>query len=326
MRGTLDLVINFFLVLTFLAGFLLVAGINLLLLDLAQERKQLLKTKLEDERRLSQLERARSSMAATSVFSSAYSAIDGGEGLALYHRWRIYVAQTGKPLNPLFVLLSSPGLSLVLGTLTFLLTQSLILTALVAVVASAVPFLVVSKLRTSRRNQLLKQLPEAYEMLARVLRSGQTMTQAIRGVADEFSPPIADEFGFCWEQQNLGLSPEASFQELAKRTDILEIKILVVALSVHRTTGGNLAALLLKLSKIIRERERIRGKLETLTAEGRFQAYLLTALPFVLAGIIGLINPGYLAPLFEYPIVFVIAAGMLILGYVWIQHIINVEK
>lgn len=315
-----------FLVLTFVAGFLLVAGINLLLLDLAQERKQLLKTKLEDERRLSQLERARSSMAATSVFGSAYSAIDEGEGLAFYHRWRIYVAQTGKQLDPLVTLLSSPTLALILGSLTFLLTQSVILAALIASLAAAIPFLVVSKLRTARRNQLLKQLPDAYEMLARVLRSGQTMTQAIRGVADEFSPPISDEFGFCWEQQNLGLSPEASFQELAKRTDILEIKILVVALSIHRTTGGNLAVLLLKLSKLIRERERIRGKLETLTAEGRFQAYVLIALPFVIAGIISLINPEYMAPLFNYPIVLAIAVALLILGYVWIQRIVDIEK
>lgn len=312
--------------LTFAAGFLLVAGINLLLIDLAQERKRLLKTKLADERRLSQLERARNSMAATSVFNSAYAAIDEGEGMALYHRWRIYVAQTGKRLDPFYALLSSPALALGLGGLTFLLTQSLTLAALIAGIAAVIPFIVIAKLRKSRRNQLLKQLPDAYEMLARVLRSGQTMTQAIRGVADEFPPPISDEFGFCWEQQNLGLSPEASFQDLAKRTDVLEIKILVVALSIHRTTGGNLAVLLLKLSRLIRERERIRGKLDTLTAEGRFQAYLLIALPFALAGIISLINPEYMAPLFDHPIVFVVMAGLLALGYVWIQRIIDIEK
>ncbi|TVQ02349.1 MAG: hypothetical protein EA381_03445 [Planctomycetaceae bacterium] len=152
------------------------------------------------------------------------------------------------------------------------------------------------------------------------------MSQAMRGIADEFSPPVSEEFAFCWEQQNLGLSPEASFQELAKRTSIIEIKIFVVAMSIHRSTGGNLSQLLIKLSNVIRERERIRGKVDALTAEGKFQAYLLIGLPFVLAGVIAIINPGYMTPLFRYPIVFVIAAGLLSVGYLWMKKIINFDQ
>jgi len=79
-------------------------------------------------------------------------------------------------------------------------------------------------------------------------------------VADEFSPPIADEFGFCYDQQNLGLSPEASMRDLARRTGLLELKIFVLAVMVHRQTGGNLSELLEKLATVIRHRYRIRGR------------------------------------------------------------------
>ena len=115
--------------------------------------------------------------------------------------------------------------------------------------------------------------------MARVIRAGQTMSQALLAVADEFPPPIAGEFSYCYEQQNLGLSPETAFRDLARRTGLLEIKIFVLALLVQQQTGGNLAELLDKLSAIIRERYRIRGQIKTLTAEGRMQAMVLLALP-----------------------------------------------
>ena len=105
--------------------------------------------------------------------------------------------------------------------------------------------------------------------MGRVVRAGQTISQALQAVADEFPPPIAAEFAYCYEQQNLGLSPESALRDLARRTGLLEIKIFVLALLVQQQTGGNLAELLDKLSGIIRERFRIRGQIKTLTAEGR---------------------------------------------------------
>lgn len=314
------------LIFLFTAGFLLVAGINLLLVDFAAERQKKLNQKLADERRLQQAEKARNSMPASDAFALDSESLGIQDDMTPYQKWKFRVAQTGKPLNPLALLLASPALAIVLGGVTWLASGSLVLGGLLAVVAATVPFVAVNVLRERRRKMLLKQLPDVYEMLARVLRAGQTMSQAMRGIADEFTPPISEEFAFCWEQQNLGLSPEASFQELAKRTGVIEIKIFVVALSIHRTTGGNLSQLLLKLSNVIRERERIRGKVDALTAEGKFQAYLLIGLPFLLAGVISFINPGYLAPLIRYPIVFVLAAGMLTLGYVWMQKIINFDQ
>ncbi len=105
------------------------------------------------------------------------------------------------------------------------------------------------------------------------------MAQALQAVADEFAPPIAGEFAYCYEQQNLGLSPETAMRELARRTGLLEVKIFVTAVLVQQQTGGNLAEMLDKLSSIIRERYQLRGKIKTLTAEGRIQGIILLGLP-----------------------------------------------
>ena len=104
------------------------------------------------------------------------------------------------------------------------------------------------------------------------------MGQALLSVADEFPQPISYEFAYCYEQQNMGLSPEVTFRDLTRRTGVIELKIFVLAVLVQQQTGGNLAELLLKLATVVRERYLIRGTIQTLTAEGRMQGWILAAL------------------------------------------------
>ena len=154
--------------------------------------------------------------------------------------------------------------------------------AMIAVPIGAVlPLYYVQRVRRARSAKLLGQLPAAFELMSRVVRAGQTISQALRAVSDEFPPPLAAEFASCYEQQNLGLSLESALRDLARRTGLLEIKIFVLALLVQQQTGGNLAELLDKLSGIIRERFQMHGQIRTLTAEGRAQAAVLLVLPLV---------------------------------------------
>ena len=161
--------------------------------------------------------------------------------------------------------------------------------------------------------------------MSRVIRAGQTMAQAIQAVADEFAPPIAGEFAFCFEQQNLGLPPETALRELARRTGLLELKIFVLALLVQQQTGGNLAEMLDNLSIIIRERYRMRGKIQALTAEGRFQAIILLALPpGVFVMMLGL-NSEYGAILLKHPPLIWITVISEAIGALWIRKIIHFD-
>jgi tight adherence protein B len=168
-------------------------------------------------------------------------------------------------------------------------------------------------------------LPDAFELMARVMRAGQTISQSLQAVADEFSAPVSEEFGYCYEQQNLGLSPEAAMRDLSARTGLLEMKIFVLAVMVHRQTGGNLADLLDKLGSIIRSRYQIRGKIKALTMEGRLQAVILLALPPFLFLAILFVNRPYATVLFQYPLLLIATCVSMTFGGIWMNRIINFD-
>ena len=151
------------------------------------------------------------------------------------------------------------------------------------------------------------------------------MAQALQAVADEFEPPIASEFAYCSEQQNLGVATETALRELARRTGLLEIKLFVLALLVQQQTGGNLAELLDKLASVVRERFRIRGKIRTLTAEGRMQAVVLLVLAPAMFLLILCLNRRYAHVLLDHPSLPVGALICEAIGALWIRRIVNFD-
>ena len=112
---------------------------------------------------------------------------------------------------------------------------------------------------------------------------------------------------------------------MAKRTGILEIKIFVLALLVHRQSGGNLTELLDKLADIIRERFKIQGKIRALTAEGRLQAAILLALPPAMYGILLVISRKYALELLTHPNLILGALVAMAVGAAWIRRIVNFD-
>jgi tight adherence protein B len=189
----------------------------------------------------------------------------------------------------------------------------------------AVPILVVARARHKRQDQLRAQFSDVLELMSRVLRAGQTVSQAMHAVSEEFKPPISFEFVYCYEQQNMGLAPEIAFKDLTQRTGILEIKIFVLAVLVHRQAGGNLAELFDKLSFIVRERFRVRGDIQALTGEGRMQALVLMILPVGLWCALAVLNRSYAMKLFDHPSLVVATLISMLLGAFWVRKIVNFD-
>jgi tight adherence protein B len=221
------------------------------------------------------------------------------------------------------------GIAAVIGVaaaiLAYVLLPLLLVPPMAFAVGAALPVFFIKKKRDARLEKLLSQLPDAFDLMARVIRAGQTMSQAFRSVSDEFPAPISSEFAVCFEQQNLGIPPETALRDLAQRTGLLELKILVVAIVVQEQTGGNLADMLDKLSGVIRERYRMRGVIKTLTAEGRMQAALLLGLPPALFLMMLFMNRPYALELFDHPILIVITLISEAIGGLWIRSIVNFE-
>jgi tight adherence protein B len=250
--------------------------------------------------------------------------IAGPEAAGLRARFEAMVAQSGLRVSPRHVLLAAGAAALVLGTVGGI-AQGFLLCAAGFAAGAAAPCAYVALRRKARRDKFLRQLPDAFDLMARVMRAGHSVPQAFQSVADTFEQPIAGEFASCSEQQNLGLLPEVAYRDLAQRTGILEMKIFVMAMLIQRQTGGNLSEVLERLATLVRERVRMGSRIRALTAEGRLQAAVLLVLPFVMFGVMRVVNRRYADMLLEHPPLIGGMLAAMALGALWIRKIINFD-
>jgi tight adherence protein B len=196
--------------------------------------------------------------------------------------------------------------------------------AVVSFVAGTLtPTLYTLSRRKSRIETLRRQLPDAFDIMSRSIRAGQTVTRSFQVVADDFDPPLGDEFAWCYEQQKLGLPLDVALKDLARRTGVAELQMLIVALLVQRQSGGSPVELLENLALVVRKRNKLREKVKALTAEGRMQAMVLLCIPpLVLAGV-SITNPDYIAPLWTQRWLLGAMAMSEVIGALWIRRIIS---
>jgi tight adherence protein B len=240
-------------------------------------------------------------------------------------RFETMVEQSGLDLEAGRLLAIAAGAAAALGAVGFVARGSPLHAAIAAVVGGATPIWYVRRRRDARMERLRSQLPDAFDLMARVVRAGQSLGQAILGVAEEFPQPISAEFAYCYEQQNLGLSPEVAFRELTRRTGIVELKIFVLAVLVQQQTGGNLSEMLSKLAGVVRERYRIRGAISALTAEGRMQGWILAALPPLMFILLLFLNYEYASVLFDHGDILAGTFAAEAVGVLWIRKIVNFD-
>jgi tight adherence protein B len=282
--------------------------------------------RIDDEFRKRLRERARKSMLFKDLNQLAAEAAGNAPPRSDVRQWLLtMLEQSGQELTLQQLFTMSAGAAVCLGLLVGLWRQSVLPAAAAALIGAALPILNVHLKRKARLEKLLSQLPDAFDLMGRVVRAGQTLSQALQAVADEFAQPIAGEFSYCYKQQNLGLPPEAAMRDLARRTGLLEIKIFVTAVMVQQQTGGSLAEMLDKLSNVIRQRYRIRGQIKSLTAEGRLQAIVLLALPIVMFFGFMIMMPDYESKLLEHPSLIAATLGCEAIGAVWIRKIVNFD-
>jgi tight adherence protein B len=244
---------------------------------------------------------------------------------SIRQRFESMIEQSGMETTPQKVLGIAAISCVACGLVVFLIRQNAFDASLAAGLGFLAPIWQVKRRRDKRIEKLRSQLSDAFDLMARVVRAGQTLSQALLAVADEFPQPISAEFAYCYEQQNLGLSPEVTFRDLTRRTGIIELKIFVLAVLVQQQTGGNLAELLTKLATVVRERYLIQGTIQTLTAEGRMQGWVLAALPPLMLLLLFVLNPGYASIHFQHPNLILGTFGVEMIGVLWIRKIVNFD-
>ena len=164
--------------------------------------------------------------------------------------------------------------------------------------------------------------------MSRGLSAGHAFTEALQMVSTEMPEPIATEFRKTYEEQNLGLSLKLALENLVERVPILDLRMCVTAVLIQRETGGNLSELLEKVAYTIRERFRIMEDLKTMTLSSRWSAWLLCALPILLAVYVTFMNPGYMDVMWRDARgnrLLAIAAIMQVLGMLMVQKIMKIR-
>lgn len=310
--------------LSFVAGSAAVAGVGSAVYDLFFRDRWAIKSRMDDEFRSKMKSRAGKSPLFKDLQQLAADTSQSGPTLKA--RFLSALEQSGLPVTPELLLMISAGSSLAAGTTVFTFMKSPLLAVMAMAVGLVAPTGVVFQQRQKRIHKLRMDLPEAFEMMSRAIRAGQTIQGAFQVVSRDFEGLIAEEFAYCHEQQNLGLPPEVALRELAQRTGVPELQMLVVALLVLQQSGGNPVLILENLSEVVRKRIKLAGKVKTLTAEGRMQAIVLLALPPLLLAAVSWLNPDYVQILFERPPVLWGMFASELVGAFWIRRIISVVQ
>jgi tight adherence protein B len=191
--------------------------------------------------------------------------------------------------------------TLIIALLASLAIPSIVLSLLVGIAAGSLPYLFLLLKRERRFRKCDAQVPEAVDLMARALRAGHAVPAVIEMVGRESAEPLAGEFRIVHEEQNLGLPLRDAMLNLADRVPRDDVRFVVTAILLQKETGGNLAIILDKTAAVARERSRLYGQLRIYTAQGRITGWILCVAPFVMCGILSLLNWKYERILFTHP-------------------------
>ncbi|HMS03571.1 MAG TPA: type II secretion system F family protein [Gemmatimonadaceae bacterium] len=182
--------------------------------------------------------------------------------------------------------------------------------------------------RAARRRRVEQQLPDAVEMLANALRAGYSLPASLGFVGAELPEPIGPAFVRFHDEQRLGIDTRQALDNLQQRLGTADARLLVLAITVQRETGGNLSELLARLGHLVRERMAFRAQVEVLTAEARASAKILAALPIGLFLLLQVMNPEYVRDLTSTGsgrLMLLYAAVSLTVGFVWLRRLTRIE-
>ena len=246
----------------------------------------------------------------------------GMEGLARL------IEQAGRTIPAYRLVLIRLGLALAMAITAMIISKIALLAAAAGIAGWMIPVL---KLRAERNKRLARfeeQLPEALDIMSRALRAGHPFIETLKLVADEMDEPIAGEFGTAFTDINYGASVRQGFLSLLERVPSMSLMATITAVLIQRESGGNMAEILDKIAAVVRSRFRFQRRVKTLSAEGRLSAWILSLVPFVLAGVLMFSNPDYLPMLSKDPLgrqLVAVAFTAICLGIFWIRRIIRID-
>jgi len=247
---------------------------------------------------------------------------------AFFDRIRVRAEQAAIAVKPSEVFTAMVAVG-VLGALFAAMVGGGVIGMLVIGPLSAmIPNLWLSYRARKRRKAFEDQLGDVLQAIASSLNAGHSFNQAINAMIKDTPAPTCDEFQRVMTEARLGMPIEEALQHMADRMGSSDFDFAVTTVNIQRTVGGSLAEILEMVGDTVRNRQQFRKKVKALTSMGQASAYVLLAMPFVIAGVISLMSPEYMTPLFSTTVghfMLGAAAFSMTLGYVACMKIVNVK-
>jgi tight adherence protein B len=262
----------------------------------------------------------------------------GARGLAgrFDHWFSLLIEQSGVALTPqaAFLLMIAGGL--VSGGALFLWRDNLMLGVAVALMGMLMVMAIFGYLRARRQRAIWEQFPESVELMARAIRAGESLDQAIEMVGENVSEPLATEFQRFAGQLAMGLSIDAAVRAFTRRVPLAESRILAATLAVQRRAGGNLPVTLERLAKVCRDRLNYYRQFRAMTATGRGSAIMIIVTTLAATAFMWFWGPDYAQfrvdsdgqSIDYYSTAYsmmAIAIGLQIVGLIWIYRILKTD-
>lgn len=216
----------------------------------------------------------------------------------------------------------------VLPLLTLLLSHDIVLTLVIFLLVLVIPFYVYRRMRRQRLQRFARQLPEALSMISSALGAGASLNMALESLVREQPAPMSQEFMLLLREQRLGVDFETSLRNMERRLPIADFNMFASALRISREVGGNLGEILERLADTLRRKATMEGKIESLTAQGKMQGYVMTALPLFLGVLLYFLEPEAMSQLFTTDKGWAVLGLILVmesLGYVFIRKVTHID-
>ena len=177
-----------------------------------------------------------------------------------------------------------------------------------------------------RQTKFTASFADAMDIIVRGVRTGLPLNDCLKIIAHESPEPLGSEFRRVVEGEQLGIPIEVCLEQLYDRMPISEVNFFSTVLNIQKSTGGNLGESLANLSNVLRGRKILREKIKALSAEAKISAIIIGALPIVVMGLVSLMSPDYMLPLFTTPTGqrnLMIGAVMMCMGTFMMRKMIN---
>ncbi|MDQ0351308.1 tight adherence protein B [Alkalibacillus filiformis] len=236
--------------------------------------------------------------------------------------------QAGIPLKPEEFIMFKWISILLTGGIAYLIFNHFIFLIIGFIVGRSIPNVVVSYKKKKRIKLFNDHLAEMISSIVSALKAGFSFPQALQNVRNESPYPVKEELDLLLKEMQYGTSLEESLNRLKERVPSDDLDLMIQAIVIQRQVGGNLAVVLEQIVFTIRERVKIQGQIQTLTAQGRMSGLVVGLLPVILMGMLYVVNPSYMTVMFIEPIgviLLILAAISATIGFLLVRRITSIE-